>query len=70
MITVADVAEYLGRSRASARRLLWQLEADGLKRKGKARGTHYITAEFLAAYEQMDTRPQGVVNWRTGPVKR
>jgi len=51
------VADYLGRSRASARRLLWQLEADGLKRKGAGRGTHYVTTEFLAAYDAMDTRP-------------
>lgn len=56
-ITTAEIAEFIGKTRTSARRLLNILEAAGLKRKGLNRGTHYSRIEFLKAYEAYDTRP-------------
>jgi len=58
VVTSNDVAKFLGGSRKKARGLLCELEANyGLRRKGRGPGTHYTRAEFLAAYEAMDTRP-------------
>lgn len=57
VITVRDVADFIGRSKSAANRLLIQLEAAGLRRKGRGCGTHYDRQQFLALWEKMDTRP-------------
>jgi len=57
VMTIGDVQAFLGRSRAAANRLISQLEAAGLKRKGRGNGTHYDRRQFLALWEKMDTRP-------------
>lgn len=55
-ITSVGVARLLGLSKSQAQRLLVQLQADGLRRKGCGRGTHYDRDEFLRAWRKMDTR--------------
>jgi len=57
VMTIGDVQVFLGRSRAAANRLISQLEAAGLKRKGRGNGTHYDRRQFVELWEKMDTRP-------------
>ena len=57
IITAADVQRMLGGCRSSARTLLNELEARGLRRKGRSRATHYIRSEFETAYAELDMRP-------------
>jgi len=56
-ITVRDVMTFTGKSKAAANRLLSQLEADGLRRKGVGRGTQYDRRQFLDLWAKLDTRP-------------
>jgi len=56
VVTVNDVATFLGQSQSTARRLLYRLQAEGLACKGRGRGTRYDRADFLARYQAMDTR--------------
>lgn len=57
IVTTSDVQAMLGCCHSAARNMLDQLEAAGLKRKGRSRRTHYLKADFLRHYEAMDTRP-------------
>jgi len=54
VVTVHDVARFLDASPSAARRLLTELRARGLRRKGRGRGTRYDRAEFLSAYRAYD----------------
>jgi transposase len=55
-INIRDVMAMINRSRSSAQRLITQLQAAGLKRKGRGPGTQYDREEFLRLWRRMDTR--------------
>lgn len=55
-ITVRDVMAMIGKSRSAAKRLITRLEAEGLRRKGAGRGTHYSRRQFLDLWEILDSR--------------
>ena len=57
VVTVTDIAAFLGASRSSARRLICTLEAAGLKRKGAGAGSRWDKIDFLAHWRALDTRP-------------
>lgn len=56
-ITTREIARMRGTSIRAAQRLIAVLEAQGLKRKGRGRGTHYLRRDFDRRYEEWDTRP-------------
>jgi hypothetical protein len=57
VMRMKDVARFLGCSDSTARRLCYELMANwGLKKKGRGIGTHFDRANFMAAYQAMDTR--------------
>ena len=57
ILTAADIGEMLGKTRSAVARLLTNLEAQGLRRKGNGRSVHYLASQFWEAYRELDTRP-------------
>jgi len=56
IIRPAEITAALGVHPSTTSRLLRTLEAHGLRRKGRGRGTHYSRQDFNRHYDAWDTR--------------
>ena len=56
-MTLREVMAATGLKRSAAHRLITDLEAVGLPRKGQGRSTHWLASQFWHFYREWDTRP-------------
>ena len=56
IIRPAEITEALGVHPSTTSRILRELEANGLRPKGRGRGRHYLRRDFERAYDAWDTR--------------
>ena len=56
IITAADLQDLWGLSQSATWARIKELEAIGLKRKSRSRGTHWLARDVARYYEKWDTR--------------
>ena len=56
-MSLREIMAATGLKRTAAHRLITDLEAHGLPRKGQGRSTHWLASQFWHFYREWDTRP-------------